>query len=352
LKILGSGVDNIIIYDAREDPLQSSLGGGLQLSSGAAILDRLGLLEQLRDASNAITSLSSRNNRRESLLSVNITELAKTVAPRQVCSDGGRGDPMIYSVMRDQLLSILHGAIVQRHDVGEEDKPPLIQIVSKKKLVTIREDVVSRKVSLIFEDGSSDDGYDVVIGADGVNSIVRSYVSPSGKASFSAWKSREAVSATGLRIAYCVTPTTCATPSSSHSVIDGHEVLQRLRSDSLNSFHQWFGDGVYALIASYGAGQSPSSVSDNAPPIKVIQHMLAVVYRASSTSRANDGSLDLNADWQVSPKGSRAYIQRLLSESGLSDISEITSILDASFLAGGRSFDLGIRDSVVPLKKW
>jgi len=351
-------VENIVIYDAREDPLQSSLGGGLQLSSGAVILNRLGLLERLKESSNAITSLSSRNSRRESLLSVNITELAKTIAPQQVRSDEGRGDPMFYSVMRDQLLSILHEAVVMHGD--GDDKTPRIKIVGKKKLVTIRENVVRRKVSLVFEDGSTDDDYDVVVGADGVNSIVRSYVSSPSKALFDAWKPKETVSATGLRIAYCVTPSTSSVGStavastSSSSLIDESstsEGLQRLRSDSLNSFHQWFGDGVYALIASYGAGLSSAS-DTTLPPTKAIQHMLAVVYRSSSSASIDRGSSILNADWQVSPKGSKAYIQKLLIESGLQDIPEITSMLDASFLPGGRSFDLGIRDSVVPLKKW
>jgi hypothetical protein len=119
----------------------------------------------------------------------------------------------------------------------------------------------------------------------------------------------------------------------------------------LNSFHQWFGDGVYALIASYGAGLSSAS-DTTLPPTKAIQHMLAVVYRSSSSASIDRGSSILNADWQVSPKGSKAYIQKLLIESRLQDIPEITSMLDASFLPGGRSFDLGIRDSVVPLKKW
>lgn len=361
MKILGSGVDNIVIYDAREDPLQSSLGGGLQLSSGAVILNRLGLLDRLKESSNAITSLSSRNSRRESLLSVNITELAKSIAPQQVCSDEGRGDPMIYSVMRDQLLSILHEAVVMHGD--GDDRTPLIKIVGKKKLVTIREDVVRRKVSLVFEDGSTDDDYDVVVGADGVNSIVRSYVSLPSKSMFDAWKPREVVSATGLRIAYCVTPPstlsvsgTAAASTSSPIKIDrssssSDQDLQRLRSDSMNSFHQWFGDGVYALIASYGAGMSNAS-DITLPPSKAIQHMLAVVYRSSSTASIDRGSSDLNADWRLSPKGSKMYIQKLLIESGLQDIPEITSMLDASFLPGGRSFDLGIRDSVVPLKKW
>lgn len=346
-------MESIVIYDAREDPLQSSLGGGLQLSSGAVILNRLGLLERLKESSNAITSLSSRNSRRESLLSVNITELAKTIAPQQVRSDEGRGDPMFYSVMRDQLLSILHEAVVMHGD--GDDRTPRIKIVGKKKLVTIREDVVRRKVSLVFEDGSTDDDCDVVVGADGVNSIVRSYVSSPSKALFDAWKPKETVSATGLRIAYCVTPSTSSIGSTAvaSTVIDGSSVnegLQNLRSDSLSSFHQWFGDGVYALIASYGAGLS--NASDTTLPTKAIQHMLAVVYRSSSSASIDRGSSVLNADWQVSPKGSKAYIQKLLIESGLQDIPEITSMLDASFLPGGRSFDLGIRDSVVPLKKW
>ena len=55
----------------------------------------------------------------------------------------------------------------------------------------------------------------------------------------------------GLRITYAVTP-----PDDSFT----------LRPDGKNIFHQWFGNGCYALSASYGGLQG-------------VQHMVALVYR-------------------------------------------------------------------------
>ena len=99
------------------------------------------------------------------------------------------------------------------------------------------------KVALTFSDGSSSPGFDMVFGADGVRSAVASVLYP---------KSPVRAGYSGLRVAYGVTP------------VDKNWKFRDI--SSRGRFNQWFGDGCYALAASYGG-------------VSGIQHMLAVVYR-------------------------------------------------------------------------
>jgi len=120
-----------------------------------------------------------------------------------------------------------------------------------KKLVSCREESGTGKVTLQFADGSSEGDFDMVFGADGIASAV-SVACNGGR-----YDEAAAVAlSSGLRISYALT---------------GPDPTFKLRGGKTSKgvFHQWFGDGCYALAASYGGTKGP-------------QHMLAVVYRDSN----------------------------------------------------------------------
>jgi hypothetical protein len=98
-------------------------------------------------------------------------------------------------------------------------------------------------------------------------------------------------------------------------------------------FHQYVGNGIYALASSYGG------VNGN-------QHMLALVYHSKVHNTYN---IDENPSWIASSAGDRVrYMSQKLEESGLGQIQEMKTILDAS----ERVFDLGVKDRFFPLNKW
>ena len=90
------------------------------------------------------------------------------------------------------------------------------------------------KVKLKFADGSETGDYDMVFGADGLNSKVL----PSAESILASYS--------GIRVVYCVTP-----PDEGF----------KFRQVSLRGqFSQYFGDGLYALCASYGKNINSSII--------------------------------------------------------------------------------------------
>ena len=51
-----TSVEEIMIYESRKDPSQSVLGGGVQLTSGAAVLQKLGLGAVLNERAERISA--------------------------------------------------------------------------------------------------------------------------------------------------------------------------------------------------------------------------------------------------------------------------------------------------------
>lgn len=195
---------------------------------------------------------------------------------------------------------------------------PTVTIVPNKKCVGIEE--IGDKVSLKFADGSFESDFDMVIGCDGTRSIVRSYLEQSGRMLFPFQSSDAPYS--GLRIAYCV------------SEPDPKFELRKDPNSSScrGSFHQWFGDSLYALCASYGGLAGP-------------QHMLAVVYRDDT-----DAALGENESWGRDKSGIVSDIRSRLVSAGCVDVPEVSGILDSC--DGGRVFDLGVRSRLLPLRDW
>ena len=54
LKQLSSGVKEITVFESRADFLQSNIGGGVQLSGGAAVLEKLGCLPALESTAHPV----------------------------------------------------------------------------------------------------------------------------------------------------------------------------------------------------------------------------------------------------------------------------------------------------------
>ena len=109
----------------------------------------------------------------------------------------------------------------------------------------------------------------------------------------------------GLRIVYAISP------------LD-HEYKFRPRADQRGVFEQYFGNGLYALMATYGSGKG------------VQQHMLAVVYRDSENGSEN-------TDWTDAAISSS--VRDKLESGGLLQIPDISFLLDSCLK--DRFIDLG-----------
>eukprot|EP01038_Epipyxis_sp_PR26KG_P007307 gene7307-9954_t len=346
---------SIDIFDSRIDPLSTRLGGGVQLSSGAVILNKIGLFEDLRKVSLPIQTLNSYQNNGNKIFTINITDLIiseKRTQLYEIIKDSDVKYPLIVSIMRDALQSLLYNATqdnkphrsfnpIKNFNIFGLNKDSVysnlainlqmnssavVSLQNNKKLKTIIEHEENDTLSLYFEDGTCENNYDIIIGADGVNSKVKEFMEygtetilPSPVNDFIQNiinnNNNQSDRDTGIRISYCVTP----------PLRDGESFAN-------GSFNQWLGDGCYALTASYNG-------------LRGIHDMLAVVYK-DSNYRNNGENADWNAD-QI-----KEIVYKRLLDAGLSNRPELTSILAAASREGGRFFDLGVKDRTIPLKTW
>lgn len=169
-----------------------------------------------------------------------------------------------------------------------------------RRLISISED--SGGVDLTFDDGASE-RFDLVVGADGLSSCVREHV----EASFADAEGSSSVTPpaySGIRVQFGVVPAGGTRPAGSSG-----------------EFHQWFGEGVYALTGSYGTGAADGSTSD----------MVAVVF---ADPAAGSGAPAENSNWEVSDV--REDCVSRLRRAGIPE--EVVCVAEAS----ERCFELGM----------
>lgn len=351
LKQLQTGVTDITVFESRTDFLQSSIGGGVQLSGGAAVLEKIGCLPYLEQKAHRMKAVRSRNSFGTELLKLNVLTSVNDKARNELCSLGGRGQPMIFSIMRDALQHILYNATQTQYrqesrtwstTSGSDESAAakvesVVAVKGNKRCIGLVENESTGTVSLSFEDGTEESGFDMVFGADGVSSVLRQFtafkddtmLSPLIEPYYTNAQIKKGMSAadikdkryTGLRITYGITP------------VDNNFSL---RPGGENTFHQWFGSGCYALTASYGG-------------LKGIQHMLAVVYRDDRDSAQGENAA-WSGDRNVGLVNTKQEILTRLSRAGLSSNKEIKRLLDSC--DGDRFIDLGVRDNTIPLRGW
>lgn len=303
---LDTKVEEVVIYEAREEFLQTSLGGGVQLTGGASILDKLGLGEELHGRAQPLRRVFARNAYEDTLLDLDVAGLIQQRAATELCSDSGQ--PMCYSIMRDNLQELLYQASQEDRDGSSSAMKTKVRVVNGKEVASVREEDEgedgSGSVTLTMKDGTKEGGFDMIFGADGVRSAVASYVGPVYN------DLRDDNYFTGFRVTYCV------------SDVDNDFTL---RPNSQGVFLQFFGDSCYVLTASYGG-------------LNGVQHMAAVVYRDD-----RDSTFGGNAAWKSEGEGSlkEATLRRVHAAGLFERYPEIERLL-----AGCKEdslVDLGVR---------
>lgn len=241
----------VSVYD-RADVLKPAVGGGLQLSCGAACLQDLGI-----DVSTVAAPLRSvvsrRATDRRELLRLDIqSALADAGAPTvgDAATDG------VFAIMRESLQELIASRL-----------PPSTLCLGR----TVASAAAHRGgARLRFSDGSEED-VDLVVGCDGISSVVKSSFFPN----------EPPPAYSGVKVCLAVAPTG-SRPAGAEQ-----------------EFHQWLGDGAYALSASYGSGAPGGAAQD----------MLALCY-------ADPDAGGENAGWQ-STEALRGACERRLRAAGM-----------------------------------
>lgn len=278
LALRRDGLD-VNIYE-RSPELRPGIGGGVQLHSGAALLQELGVDLGFAQPMRRIRSRAVDGSE---LLKLDLPSLMDRFKVFVGSVRQPSGDPASCTVMRDALLRAI------------ADQLPPDSLFLGKELEDVKQ---TSDGKVICRFGDSEEDFDLVIGADGIGSLVRGMVLQEVDK-----KPRY----TGLRIQYGVReagarPTGCE-----------------------EEVHQWFGEGVYALTATYGGLDGKQF------------EMLAVVFR-------DDSPVAENANWNPA-EVKDSCLERLQAAGHVEEVLE---------LAKGckRYFELGVCERPLGLNRW
>ena len=241
----------ITVLEKNANALSGNVGGGFNINGGAAVLEKLGVYEEVFSKNaNTLRAVLSRR------CDVDRTRLFEVDVEREVRGDfltnakellvnEERGEVMAGTVMRADLSQSL------RESLNEET----CEVVLGCEVIGV--DAESGEVELRRRDGTTTETrkFDLIVGADGIDSLARKCVvesnasSGNGSSSGSGNSSRSGGSSTsgrkepiysGIKILFGVT-----------GVDDKPEDLIRELSDRTTA-HQWFGDGAYSLVFTGG----------------------------------------------------------------------------------------------------
>lgn len=397
---LDSQVQDIHVYESRPNVLQSRQGGGVQLSGGASVLKRLGLLPTLDSVGFRLKDVRGRDQYGNPLIYMDIDQAicgrkarenwtsseTKKINPAYsdlltTTNEEMNPSPIIYAIMRDALQSLLYEATATANSKSGSK----VSFFPSKRCLSVTEYPaapnagLANKVKLVFNDGTECDDYDLVFGADGVRSNVRRYVTSERPNPLS---KSNIFSENDLRISFVVTPPikrsngNFAASSADKGKSSWFAMLpwgkketkaNAVKSDpeirlseDLNTFHQWFGDGCYVLVATYGA------LDDT------IHHMIAVVYHDDKKSadgktiEARNKNPWLQSFDEKKDALGNGFVENIkipantltvddiknrLQKAGLmSNISEVYNILEVC--DSERIIDVGLNDNYLPLLNW
>ncbi len=309
----------IDIYDSRSE-LDENAGSGIQLTGGMAALREISpqLQRNVADASIPLERVVSRcrpwfGNSSEpwKLLELDIQKAIRSNVEDLVTDSG---EVLAYTILRGTLQRILSEELIREHNT---------HVQFGKRLCGL-EYSDSDGIKLQFTDGSIADTYDLVVGCDGIKSIVKDFVN-TGKSVVSTKRGSSSALYSGIRITFAIQ--------------DGDET----DGDTITGaqFSQYFGNGAYALTSMYGAGNGK-------PPAKGA----FLIYgdenyigpfpkrKPEDTSSVTTKPFDENADWTQDNRVSKDHVEDCLNVLQAASIpsSDVAKIVENS----DRFFDLGV----------
>ena len=230
---------DIDVFDSRSE-LDERIGSGIQLTGGMAALREISpqLQRIVADSSLPFHRIVSRcrpwfgNTTSESwkLLEIDVQKAIRSNVEDLVTEDG---EVLAYTILRGTLQRILHEELIKEHNT---------QVKFGKRLCGLSFSDSENGISLHFTDGVCKGPYDLVVGCDGIKSIVKDFVNTgktisSANGAVTTKDSRSAIYS-GIRITFAIQ--------------EGDEMdLQTTGAQ----FTQLFGNGAYALTSMYGAGK-------------------------------------------------------------------------------------------------
>jgi len=235
----------ITAFDKNPNAMDGNLGGGFNINGGAAVLEKLGVYEEVfsRNANQLRAVLSRRCDvDRTRLFEVDIEKEVREdflLNAKELLVNEERGEVMAGTVMRSDLSRSLFESL------DEET----FEVELGCEVVGV--DAETGEVEFRRKDGTTTETrkFDLIVGADGIDSLARkcvvesndnNLVNDDGNSESSSISGKKEPIYSGIKILFGVT-----------GVDDEPEDLIREVSERTTA-HQWFGDGAYSLVFTGG----------------------------------------------------------------------------------------------------
>lgn len=225
-------MEQVTLFEPRDAP-DLGLGGALNINGGAAILSKSFGVD-IHSIGRPLDSVIARDTTGSLLFHVDVEkQLASNPTARTALTQDGRH--FFLSVMRDKLQQLLEEEV---NKLGVS----ICRGSSNKVLGVLHQ---QNKACFQFANGLQSQYFDLLLGADGLRSNVRSYIAPQANPP----------RYSGIRVQWAIAPQgRCDLPP--------------------GRVEQWFGDGGYVLR--YGAG-----------PLDDVRELLAFAFREEESAAEN-----------------------------------------------------------------
>ena len=339
------------IFDSRPE-LDEKAGSGIQLTGGLVALKEISknLYTQVADAGLPLESVTSRcrpwfgSNIAEGveqgwkLLELDIQKAIREDAAAKSERDvengtssyklvTKEGEIVAYTILRGTLQKILHEELMQEHDTQ-------VQFGKKLEGLSYSTNEAADGIMCHFINDETTSGpYDIVVGCDGIQSVVKQYIdsgeiNPAKNDKDRKLKSPSSAIYSGIRITFAIQ--------------DGYD-NDASASKSNAQFTQFFGNGAYALTSTYGAGKGKPTAK-GAFLIYADENYIGPFKRVreseNSPSTSTVGEVLENSDWTQDNRVPNDHISECLSVLQSSSVpgNAVASIVESST----RFFDLGV----------
>ena len=291
----------VVLFDKNPNAMDGNLGGGFNINGGAAVLEKLGVYDEVfSENANKLRGVLSRrcDKDRTRLFDVDVEEEVRSdflLNAKELLVNKKSGEVMAGTVMRADLNKGL------REVLNEET----CEVELGCEIVSVNAE--SGEIELRRKDGTAETRrFDLIVGADGIDSLARKCVVESNRSSSSkssknnnndnnnsnesdrsgSTNSLEEPIYSGIKILFGVT-----------GVDDKPEDLIRDVSEQTTA-HQWFGDGAYSLVFT-GGGENKK------------RHNLAFC------SNEPLGSANSNPSWRANSSVTKEYAHNKMMKANM-----------------------------------